>query len=72
MLFGTNLVSNISTKALRILEDNQLFSCKSSFSACVDNLKKDNISCANFQYFDSVIALNVKYCVFQIIYYLII
>ena len=31
------------------------------FSASVDNLKKDNVSCANSQYFDSV-----KYCLFKL------
>ena len=28
-------------------------------SASVDNLKKDNVSCANSQYFDSVIKWNI-------------
>ena len=31
------------------------------FSASEDNLKKDNISCANSQQFDSVLAWNIAF-----------
>ena len=44
-------------KVLANSGDNYLLSCLALLSSSIDNLKKDIISCANSQYYDSVLAL---------------